>query len=152
MWAMGSFTFLAPSMRLARKLRRSGVAHSGALAARLIFLANVGELAGLRQSMRRAWWPFTLLGLGALRSHRRVVAEVVAFLMLPSAIEATRRSRQLGCSATAWVGLCLLDDLSYGLGVWVGAARQRRVSPLLLKVKRRSPRARPTAAGAPEPT
>jgi hypothetical protein len=138
MYAVMGLTFVAPSAQLARKLRTAAVGPSGRLAAELILNSSRGELAGLRQSMRRAWWPFTVALLTLVRRDRGALESVLAFLLLPSAIEGIKESRCGDGSVALWVGLSLLDDLSYGAGVWAGVARERRISPLLPKLKRRS--------------
>jgi mycofactocin glycosyltransferase len=131
-------TFVVPSVRLARKLRRSRVAHSGTLAAELIIRANMTEVSRFRQTMGRTWWPLSVILLVTLRRDRRAIAQWLGFLIVPTAIEAVRQSPSPVCTVAEWLGVALLDDMSYGAGVWAGAARERRFRPLLPEITRRS--------------
>jgi mycofactocin system glycosyltransferase len=93
--------------------RRHGVPLSVDVAAR-------GLVWGVRQEsalLLRHWWPATLVAATASRSVRRAVA--TAFVV-DAAIAATEPS---DLPVLEVVAGRRLDDLAYGLGLWVGAVR-----------------------------
>ncbi len=102
---------------LPRKLRGRGVPTVQAL--RLAGMGHLGAGRLLAEATRRAWWPLALVA--AMVSGRARTAALAA--LLPCAVEATGK----GCG---WFALRLLDDLTYGAGVWAGCARLRTSAPL----------------------
>lgn len=88
---------------------------------------RAGRLAA--DACRRAWWPLLLGGCLVSRRARRLA---LAVTLVPPLLE--RRPPSQVMSLPAWLGLRLLDDLAYGLGVWVGAARTRSTAALRPRV------------------
>jgi hypothetical protein len=74
---------------------------------------------GLAEAVRRTWWP--LVGVAALRS--RAARHVAGLSLVPVVAGWFADRPPLG--PARWIALRLLDDLSYGIGVWVGMARRR---------------------------
>jgi mycofactocin glycosyltransferase len=85
-------------------------------------------LAGLA----RTWSPALLAGL-VCRRTRRASALV---LLVPAARDWVRDRHSL--DPVRYVALHVADDVSYGVGVWAGCARQRTVVPLVPRVTWRS--------------
>lgn len=84
------------------------------------------QLNGLVSALARPWWP--ILGLGLLwPPTRRRSATVVAAAVARHLVGRDDASP----SPIVDVTLATLDDLAYGAGVWVGAARTGTIAPLL---------------------
>ncbi|HLH27732.1 MAG TPA: hypothetical protein VKW77_02375, partial [Acidimicrobiales bacterium] len=66
------------------------------------------------------------LALAASGRRRRWA---VAFLALPGLVEWWQRRPDI--DPLRWSAACLVDDLCYGAGVWVGCARSRTARPLV---------------------
>ncbi len=89
-------------------------------------LTTTGTLWAARTVARlgtRAWWPLLAVGI-ALPPTRRVAARWLAMAI----IERTATERE---TDPRLVAMGLLDDLSYGTGVWLGAVRSRSLVALL---------------------
>jgi mycofactocin system glycosyltransferase len=104
-------------------------------------LTGCGVLAAVRQTsllLLRHWWPATTL---AALISRRVRVALLAAALLDVVDHTPARPRP------PWVSGILtrrLDDLAYGAGVWLGAARARSTTslrPRLLQRPRRKPHA-----------
>lgn len=100
-----------------RKLRSSGVPAAEAL--RLAGWGHVGAGRLLADAARRAWWPLAVVAALCSRRARWVVLAA----LLPCLAESAGRG-------PSWPLLRVLDDLSYGAGVWVGCLRARTLGPL----------------------
>ena len=94
----------------ARKLAGQGHLHAGAAVA---------------DAVRRAWWP--LAATAALVS-RRARRGVLAAAVVPPLLEWRRQRPPL--DPAQWALLRLLDDVTYGAGVWAGCARERSLVAL----------------------
>lgn len=110
-----------------RKLRGMGVPAVEAL--RLAGWGHLGAGRLLADATRRAWWPLAVLA--ALLSRRARV--VVLAALLPCVVESVGRGPR-------WFLLRVLDDLSYGAGVWVGCLRERTLDPLRPQFTEDAPR------------
>ena len=111
---------------LAPRLR--GIEHPWAEAARL---AGRGHVAGGRlvaEALRRAWWPFVATGALVSRRVRRVA--LAAVVLPPAADIALGKRSDAALGPHEWLALRLLDDVSYGAGVWAGALRARSAGAL----------------------
>jgi mycofactocin system glycosyltransferase len=92
-------------------------------------IAGLGNLyAGrlIANAMVRPWWPMTLAA--ALVSRRARRAALVAAIV--PALFDWRRDRP-PLDPVRYVGMRLLDDVAYGLGVWRGSLGARTLGPLL---------------------
>jgi mycofactocin system glycosyltransferase len=109
---------------LARKLR--GLPRPFAEALRLAGRGHLFAGRQLASAVTRAWWPVLLLG--ATRS-RRVRRTLVLAALVPPVVDWVRQRPPL--DLVRYIGLRLLDDLSYSVGLWRGAIDERTVDPLL---------------------
>jgi len=113
----GTTALLAPRLKglrdplgEARKLAGAGHLHAG---------VAVGD------AIRRAWWPLaTVAAVTSRRARRGVLAAAV----VPPLLEWRRQRPTL--DPAQWVALRLLDDLTYGAGVWAGCLRERSLAAL----------------------
>jgi mycofactocin system glycosyltransferase len=122
---------------LAQRLRTTR--HPGRAALRIAGLGNLHAGRMVANALVRPWWPVTLVAALVSRRARRValVAATVPALL-------DWRKERPPLDPVRYVGLRVLDDLAYGLGVWRGAIRHRTPGPLLPvfpEVLRRRPRA-----------
>ena len=94
---------------------------------------HLGAGRQLARSVQRVWWPVALPAAVCSRRARHVV-------LTAAVLTAADSLRQVRSEATApqgvpaslrFVGLGLLDDMSYGAGVWLGCVRERRIGALL---------------------
>ncbi len=92
-------------------------------AARLTTTGNAWAARTVARSGLRAWWPVLAVGL-ALSPTRSIARRWLWF----SVTERVCLDRETDPRLLA---LGLLDDLSYGSGVWVGALRSRSLTALL---------------------
>lgn len=106
----------AGATRMIRRLRRRGI--PGDESVKLVLDASAATAGMLAAAVRRGWWPLTLLS----RRGRRVLLAS----LLPCLVEAVRQRKTPG-----WAALRIADDIAYGIGVWVGCARERTAKPLL---------------------
>ena len=122
---------------------------------------HLGAGRQLARSVQRVWWP---VALPAAVWSRRVRHAVLGAVVL-TAVDSLRQVRSEATApqgvpeSLGFVGLGLLDDMSYGAGVWLGCIRERRVGALLPSFprsgtkpralikpsSRTKPRARPSA-------
>jgi hypothetical protein len=89
----------------------------------------------------RAWSPALLAGL-AFRRTRRTAAMA---LLLPALADWMQDSKNLDTDGTGtdlrpapYLALHVADDAAYGVGVWLGCARERTVAPLVPHVSFRA--------------
>jgi mycofactocin system glycosyltransferase len=91
-------------------------------------LAGMGNLYAGRlvaSTITRVWWPIALALALVSRRARRVAAAAV---LVPAAIDwCTDRPR---LDPLRYVAFRVLDDVAYGAGVWIGAARERSIDSL----------------------
>ena len=88
-------------------------------------LPSLGGLA-------RAWAPALVLGLAFRRTRK---ASALA-LVLPALGEWVADRKAL--DPLRFTALHVADDAAYGLGVWVGCARERTAAPLVPRISWRS--------------
>jgi mycofactocin system glycosyltransferase len=122
--AAGSMVGAGTAAALARKLRALDHPLQESLQ-----LAGLGHLhAGrlLATAVTRAWWP-VLLPLAVV--SRRVRRLLVAAAVLPPLVDWMRTRPAI--DPLRYVGLRMLDDGSYSVGVWRGAVESRSLEPLL---------------------
>jgi mycofactocin system glycosyltransferase len=115
---------LVSAAQLAQRTRRQGV--PARLALRWSTEGAGWTLVGMGHAATMLAGPALLAG--ALRSRR--AAAVVALLVLaPPTIE--WRRRRPGLDPIRWSAASIVDDVSYGAGVWVGCLRARTLAPLI---------------------
>src|SRR5450631_269878 len=118
--------------RISRRLQRSE--HPVRGAARLVphgLVSAAWQSAGL---LNRHWWPAALIGSVFSPRVRRAV---IAAALLEGLADWRRvRAEQ---SLLPYFAAHRLDDLAYGAGLWVGAARARTLAPLLPDLGLRRP-------------
>jgi mycofactocin system glycosyltransferase len=125
----------------ARPLRRLRVPFPAAtgLAARGVLESAVG--AGRAATM------LAPVGLALGLVDRRTRRAALALTLAAPAREYVRI--RPGLDPVRWTLLCVIDDVAYGTGVWVGALRARTVAPLRPRIAgSRSPGPGPLAGGA----
>jgi mycofactocin system glycosyltransferase len=109
---------------LAQRLQR--IEHPVRAAIRIAGLGNLYAGRPVANAMIRPWWPATL---AAALVSRRVRRTAILAATLPALFDWRRERPPL--DPVRYVGMRLLDDLAYGLGVWRGAAGHRTLGPLL---------------------
>jgi mycofactocin glycosyltransferase len=80
----------------------------------------------LAAALLRPWWPVTAAAAAASPAARRGVAAIAL-----ACYANEWREQKPGLGLAAWCSLRLLDDLSYGTGIWAGCIRHRTAAPLL---------------------
>jgi mycofactocin system glycosyltransferase len=142
-WSAGAWALLLAGFPFSAAAVAAGTAVAlvpklrGVPAAESLMLAGRGHLMAGRQladASRRVWWPPLLLG--ALISRR--VRRVAALAALPALADGGP--------------VRLLDDLSYGVGVWKGMIAERCFAPLVPDLRSWPGRKRPEALAAAPPT
>ncbi len=93
-------------------------------AVRLAGLGHFHAGIGLAQASRRAWWPIAMVAL----SRRRLRPAVAAAFIIPPVSDWISGSRPTDLIRS--VGVRIIDDLAYGLGVWEGMVRHRTLAPI----------------------
>lgn len=104
-----------------------------------LIVTRIGSVSTLRlvaMAVRRAWWPIFVI---ASFASIRVTAMYTFSLFTPLMFGVLRKKPH---AVASYVGLRIIDDLAYGLGVWVGAFRQRSLRCIIpvLTVRRTSRR------------
>lgn len=92
-------------------------------------LAGLGHLHAGRQLARavtRAWWPLAIVAAVVSRRARRAVLTAV---VLPPLVDWLRRRAPM--DPVTYLGLRILDDTSYGYGLWQGVMAERVAEPLI---------------------
>jgi hypothetical protein len=92
-------------------------------------LTGAGHLfAGrmLANAITRAWWPIVVTLALVSRRARRVLAGAA---VLPPLVDWVRQRPPL--DPVRYIGLRVLDDAAYGVGLWRGAIDRRTADPLL---------------------
>ena len=113
-----------------RALHRVGVSPAEALPL---------SLRGLGDSTTAIGRAATMLAPGALAvglAHRRTRPAALGLLLAEPTRSWARARPQL--DPARWAALAVADDLAYGAGVWVGAARARTLAPLEPAFRRRA--------------
>jgi mycofactocin system glycosyltransferase len=109
---------------LAQRLER--IEHPVRAAFRIAGLGNLYAGRLVANAMVRPWWPATLaISLVSRRARRAAIVAAT----VPALLDWRRERPPL--DPARYVGLRLLDDLAYGLGVWRGAVRDRTLGPLV---------------------
>lgn len=121
--AAGAVIGLGTTAALVPKLRR--LEHPVGEALRLAGLGNVWAGRAVAEAIRRPWWP---LALGLAAVSRRSRPALFAAAVVPSLLE--WRERRPNLDPARFAGLRLLDDLSYGAGVWLGCLQDRSFGAL----------------------
>lgn len=116
---VGAYTVVA----LARKLR--DVPNSAFESLRLAGLGNLHAGRLLATAITRAWWPIVVL-LALVSRRARTVLLVSA--LIPAMYEWW--SRRPALDPLRYLALRLIDDASYGTGVWEGVIAQRSIDAL----------------------
>lgn len=99
--------------------------HPAAEAVRIAGEGHVWAGRSLAEALRRTWWPLSaLLAWRLSRLRPALAAAVVAPALLDW------RSGRPRIGPVRYAALRLLDDVSYGTGVWAGCCRQRSAAAL----------------------
>lgn len=112
---------------LAKRLRLDD---HGVGAARLVAAGHLGGARMLLAAAVRPWWPVSSVLIAVSRRARRLAP----LLLVPPVLDLLdRRRRGHPCrlDPLRWLAARLLDDVSYGAGVWAGALRERSPRALL---------------------
>jgi mycofactocin system glycosyltransferase len=133
-------------LRISRRLKRSE--HPVRGAAQLVPYGLVSAAWQTARLVTRHWWPAALIGAVVSRRLRRAV--IAAALLEGLADWRQVRAEQ---PLLPYIAAHRLDDLAYGAGLWVGAAKARTVAPLLpdLGLRQPSRRRRGSGSGANKP-
>jgi len=130
-WALAAVRCFGPAAAVAAgsaalTWRQAQEATGSRAALRLGALGHLRAGHDLASALLRPWWPVTAAAAAVSPAARRGVA---AIALACYANEWRERKPELGL--VAWCSLRLLDDLSYGTGIWAGCVRHRTVRPLL---------------------
>jgi hypothetical protein len=102
-------------------------------ASEAVRLAGLGHLYAGRQiatAVVRAWWPIALLAATVSKRARRIV---LLSAVVPAALDWRQSDTQL--DPCRYVALHVLDDVSYGAGLWVGAIHERDAGALVPQIR-----------------
>ncbi len=115
--ALHAFT----ARKLARRL--DGLDDAEIEAARFTTFGLLGAGRAAARATVRPWWPLTAIAVVLPVSRRAAVRSLVAYAV----------DRAVASPSRAWwvVPLTLVDDVSYGAGVWWGSIRARSARALL---------------------
>ncbi|MEO7556467.1 MAG: mycofactocin biosynthesis glycosyltransferase MftF [Acidimicrobiales bacterium] len=105
--------------------RLRGLERPAVEAARLAGSGHLRAGRAVADAVRRPWWPLALVAALVSRRARRGVALAV---VVPPLVEWARRRPPL--DPLRWTALRLVDDIAYGIGVWVGCGRERSLAAL----------------------
>ncbi len=95
------------------------------VAVRYAGLGNLHAGRLLAAAVTRSWWPIALVVCLVSRRARRAVAVAA---LAPALVDWVRMRPRV--DPVRWIVLRLLDDASYGLGVWVGCVTERSAAAL----------------------
>ncbi len=110
----------ANSLGLSRRVGDRGV--DMAASVRLVTAGHAASGRALLRALVRPWWPMTLTASWMLPRHVR--RRVLAALVVPALWEWVESGPPL--DPLRWTWWWLVDDVSYGAGVWAGWWRRRR--------------------------
>ncbi len=129
--ALAALIFLVDAVRLTRSLAHTSEERKAfaRLAARN--LSHSSQL--IARAITRVWWPIVLV-LAIFSKRVRVVLGLAA--LVPAAVEWSKKRPAL--DPLRFTALRLLDDMSYGIGVWRNAIRTRQPKPLSIALGRAS--------------
>lgn len=116
---VGAYTVVA----LARKLRH--VPNSTKESLRLAGLGNLHVARLLASALTRAWWPIAMI-LALVSRRARMV--LIGAAVIPAMYEWWSQRPTL--DPLRFLALRILDDASYGVGVWEGAIAHRSIDAL----------------------
>ena len=102
-------------------------------ALRLAITGHIHAGRGLARALTRVWWPIVVLVATFRRGSRSVIA---AAMVLPALLDWLGGRRPTDPLRS--VGLRIVDDLAYGVGVWTGMARENTIAPLVPDLAGRS--------------
>ncbi|MGH9018580.1 MAG: hypothetical protein ACRDY1_12595, partial [Acidimicrobiales bacterium] len=126
-------TLAASVLLLSRRLR--GLVSSPATVAATIAGGGTAKAAlPSLEGLTRAWAPAVVVALVFRRTRRAAAAALVA----PALHRWWTSRADSGLDPTRFAALSVVDDLSYGTGVWAGSVTARTVRPLLPRVALRS--------------
>jgi mycofactocin glycosyltransferase len=138
---IGATIGIGTAVALVRKLRQVPAAESFRLAG----LGNLHAGRLIAATLTRSWWPIgALLAVASRRARRVVLLAVIVPIVLD------RRADRPDLDPVRYAALHLLDDLSYGAGVWAGAWHRRSPAALLPSFESWPPRT-PSSDGGADP-
>lgn len=117
--------FGASIPRIARRLDSIPDAnvHAGVLSLK----SQWHSLLSLLTASTRSWWPLLAISALLVPASRRSAARIFALGLARRLVDGPREP----ANAAVDLALGAVDDVSYGLGVWIGAVRHRTIKPLL---------------------
>ena len=123
--------FLVDAIRLTRSLARTDEERKAF--ARLVTRNLTHSSQLIARAITRVWWPIVVV-LAIFSKRVRIVLGLAAFV--PAMIEWSTKRPAL--DPVRFTALRLLDDASYGIGVWRNAIRTRQPMPLSIALRRAS--------------
>ena len=103
--------------------------HPGPLAIRLAVRGHSGAGRQLASATWRTYLPLALAASGISRRARRWT---IATALLHNALD--YRERKPTLSVARYIGIRLLDDAAYCVGVWQGCVKKRTIGPLVPRI------------------
>ena len=106
---------------------------------RLAVLGHLGAGRQLARAVVRVWWPLALLACLVSRRARRVVGACAVVVV----VDARAAGGDRPLDRVRFAALTLVDDATYGAGVWAGCLRRRSIGALLPRLVRWPARSAP---------
>jgi mycofactocin system glycosyltransferase len=128
-WCTAALVVATSAARTARKVRPRGVPLT--LTARWSIEGTAWTVVGMGHAATMLAGPVVAVAL--LRRRGRARATAAALLVVPPLVDWWRRRPPL--DPVRWSLASVIDDASYGAGVWVGCFRARSFGPLIPTVR-----------------
>jgi hypothetical protein len=141
---VGGLVAAVSTVALARKLR--SIPNASQQALRLAGLGHLHAGRSIANALTRPWWPLTVAAMLVSR-RARTIAAVAA--IIPNGLDWWAERAPL--DPLRYTVLRLMDDVSYGAGVWVGCWRRRSGIALRPAWSRPDPAASPSDDTRPGP-
>lgn len=128
---LGAVIFIIDAVRLTRSLAQTREERKAFARLAGRNLAHSSQL--IARAITRVWWPIVVV-LAIFSKRVRTVLGLAA--LVPAAVEWSKKKPAL--DPARFTALRLLDDASYGIGVWRNAIRTRQPKPLSIALGRAS--------------
>ena len=97
--------------------------------ARLSLLGHAHTAVGIARAIARVWLPVAIVAALTSKSVRKIL---IAAITLPALAEWVHKRPRI--DPLRYVGLKVLDDATYAVGVWEGCVDEKTVAPLVPRI------------------